>query len=385
MVDHLNVSYLYKKRGVFYFTKRVPCDVKSYYRSDRIVICLKTKSNVSAIRASKSLYQRLDDYWTSIRLTKMQVPAQHMLVTKPPINSNSNAPLLSEALTTYLKLKGEGKDKIFIRGANRNIKYVIELLGDLPIDDYSSKDASKFRDNLLDKGLLISSVKRVFSSIRSIINLSITEEGINCINAFSKTYMPDKENVEIRKPIPTKDIKHIQSLCIEKDDDLRWLIALLSDSGMRLGEGVGLLKSDINLACEIPHINLIPHPWRRLKTKGSQRCIPLVGASLWASRKILYNRNDSIFAFPRYTTKDICNANSASAALNKWMKEKLSKPYVIHGFRHSFRDRLRAIECPSDIIDQLGGWRLKSVGQGYGIGYELEVLIKWTSKINQPA
>jgi len=41
MVDHLNVSYLYKKRGVFYFTKRVPCDVKSYYKSDRIVICLK--------------------------------------------------------------------------------------------------------------------------------------------------------------------------------------------------------------------------------------------------------------------------------------------------------------------------------------------------------
>ena len=259
---------------MFYFSKRVPCDVKSYYRSDRIVICLKTKSNVSAIRASKSLYQRLDDYWTSIRLTKMQVPAQHMLVSKPPVNSNSNAPLLSEALSTYLKLKGEGKDKTFIRGANRNIKYVIELLGDLPIDEYSSKDASKFRDYLLDRGLLISSVKRVFSSIRSIINLSISEEGINCINAFSKTYMPEKNNVEIRKPIPTKDIKHIQSLCVEKDDDLRWLVALLSDTGMRLGEGVGLLKSDINLNCEIPHINLIPHPWRRLKTKGSQRSIP---------------------------------------------------------------------------------------------------------------
>ena len=45
MVDHLNVSYLYKKRGVFYFSKRVPCDVKSYYRSDSIVICLKTKSS----------------------------------------------------------------------------------------------------------------------------------------------------------------------------------------------------------------------------------------------------------------------------------------------------------------------------------------------------
>ena len=381
MVDHLNVSYLYKKRGVFYFTKRVPCDVRSYYKSDRIVICLRTKSNMSAIRASKSLYQKLDDYWTSIRLTKMQVPAEHMLVNKPPVNSNSNAPLLSEALNTYLKLKGEGKNKIFVRAANRSVKYVIELLGNLPIDDYSSKDASKFRDYLLDKGLLISSVKRIFSSIRSIINLSISEEGINCINAFSKTYMPDKENVEIRKPIPTKDIKHIQSLCREHDDDLRWLIALLSDTGMRLSEGAGLLKSDINLDCEIPHINLILHPWRRLKTKGSQRCIPLVGASIWACERILEHNNDSIYAFPRYTSVSICNANSASASLNKWMKEKLSDNYVIHGFRHSMRDRLRAIECPSDIIDKIGGWITAGVGQSYGQGFPLEVISKWMNKI----
>ena len=381
MVDHLNVSYLYKKRGVYYFSKRVPCDVRSYYKSDRIVICLRTKSNVSAIRSSKSLYQKLDDYWTSIRLTKMQVPAEHMLVSKSPVNSNSNAPLLSEALSTYLKLKGEGKDKIFVRAANRNIKYVIELLGNLPIDEYSSKDAAKFRDFLLDRGLLISSVKRIFSSIRSIINLSITEEGIGCINAFSKTYMPESNNVEIRKPIPIKDIKHIQLLCREYDDDLRWLIALLSNTGMRLGEGVGLLKSDINLNSDIPHISLIPHPWRRLKTKSSQRCIPLVGESLWACKRILEHNNDSIYAFPRYTSPKECNTNSASATLNKWLKEKLINDYVIHGFRHSFRDRLRAKECPSEIIDQLGGWSLRSVGEGYGRGYDLDVLHKWISKI----
>ena len=83
--------------------------------------------------------------------------------------------------------------------------------------------------------------------------------------------MPENNDVEIRKPIPIKDIKYIQSLCREYDDDLRWLIAFLSDTGMRLGEGAGLLKSDINPNCEIPHINLIAHPWRRLKTKGSER------------------------------------------------------------------------------------------------------------------
>ena len=102
MVDQLNVSYLYKKRGVYYFSKRVPCDVRSYYKSERIVICLRTKSSVSASRASKSLYQKLDDYWTSIRLTKIQVPAEHMLVSKPIVNSNSEAPLLSHALCNIL-------------------------------------------------------------------------------------------------------------------------------------------------------------------------------------------------------------------------------------------------------------------------------------------
>ena len=67
--------------------------MKCYYRSDRIVICLITKSNVSAIRARKSLYKRFDDYQTSIKLTKIQVSTERMLVSKPPINSNSNAPL----------------------------------------------------------------------------------------------------------------------------------------------------------------------------------------------------------------------------------------------------------------------------------------------------
>ena len=45
------------------------------------------------------------------------------------------------------------------------------------------------------------------------------------------------------------------------------------------------------------------------------------------------------------------------------------------------RDRLRAVECPSDIIDQIGGWATTSVGQGYGEGYGLEVCAKWMKKI----
>ena len=39
---------------------------------------------------------------------------------------------------------------------------------------------------------------------------------------------------------------------------------------MRLSEELGLAKEDIKLEEPVPHIRLIPHPWRRLKTRISQ-------------------------------------------------------------------------------------------------------------------
>jgi len=38
------------------------------------------------------------------------------------------------------------------------------------------------------------------------------------------------------------------------------------------------------------------------------------------------------------------------------------------------RDRLRAVNCPSEMIDQIGGWSKRSVGEGYGEGYSLLAL-----------
>ena len=97
---------------------------------------------------------------------------------------------------------------------------------------------------------------------------------------FTQTFIPDKDDVTKRPPIPAENLFAIQNRCRQVDDDLRWLIALISDSGMRLAEAAGLLKTDILLHHEIPHINLQPHAWRQLKTANSQRLIPLVETSL---------------------------------------------------------------------------------------------------------
>ena len=103
-------------------------------------------------------------------------------------------------------------------------------------------------------------VKRVFSSVRSIINLAIRELGLGGQNGFSGTFLPETLQPTERKAIPIQDIRAIQTICQIQDDDLRWLVALISDTGMRLGEAVGLLQDDIVLDTDIPiSILACPH------------------------------------------------------------------------------------------------------------------------------
>ena len=81
-------------------------------------------------------------------------------------------------------MKGTGKSRVFYRAGQRNINTVISLLGDRPIDEYSTSDASALRDHLIEKRLKIASIIWMFSTIKSVINLTIREEGLKCNNAF---------------------------------------------------------------------------------------------------------------------------------------------------------------------------------------------------------
>ena len=370
--------YLYRRNGTYYFTRQVPSDLQTRFNKNRVVISLRTPSEQKAINSANKLADRLETYWNTLRLELFHTKELKLsFLDNEKVKSEKLK--LSEALDVYIKLKGKGKDKLFYQTAKRNVSYTIECFGNVDINSLKPIDAGKYRDFLFNKGLSTSSVKRVFSSINAVINISINEIGINMINPFSGTFIPDDNKKKTRLPIPIENIKNIQAECKNLDDDNRWLIALISDTGMRLSEATGLLSGDIVLDAIIPHINLVNHPWRRLKTKGSNRVIPLIGSSLWAAKRVLEAGNT--YAFPRYTNENKCNANSASNGLNKWLKPRIPNDCVIHSFRHSLRDRLRAVQCPSDIVDAIGGWSTSGVGQTYGSGYNLDIKHKWMKKI----
>ena len=109
-------------------------------------------------------------------------------------------------------------------------------------------------------------------------------------------------------------------------------------------------------------------------TKGNT-----VGASLWAAKSL--QCSSFRFAFPRYVKEGNCYTNSASAALNKWLKPRVPMNCSMHSFRHSMRDRLRAVACPTEVIDQIGGWSLNSIGQNYGEGFSVSDLAGWLKNI----
>ena len=257
----------------------------------------------------------------------------------------------------------------------------MEVCGVKCLHEYIRADALKYRDYFVSKRLVVASITMIFNSFRSVINFAIAELALNLKNPFVGLYHDRNAGVAKRKPISLAGIRLIQSKCKLLDDNMRWLIALLSDSGMRLSERSGLLKTDISLEAAVPDVVIQPQAWRRLKTLASERKVPVVREALWAARRIIENHHGSKFAFPRIYMASFTNGNSAIAALNKWLKTFVDKGCTIHSLRHSMRDRLRAVDCPSDIIDQIGGWAREGVGESYGEGHTLAKMLLYMKRL----
>ena len=198
-------SYVSCRAGVYYYTRRVPYDVRQHYAFSRISFSLRTKSHQSAIRAARSVTQRLEDYWLGLRLQQMDIPAIHLVKTDDVENTS---PLMMDAVEMYLSIKSKD-ERTFIRTARRNGEYVSKVLGNRPIISYPSSEAAQFRDWCFEQCMNINTVKRVFASVRSIINLTMREHGIKGSNALSGTFMPDRGDASTRQPIPTDKLRVI--------------------------------------------------------------------------------------------------------------------------------------------------------------------------------
>jgi integrase len=225
-------------------------------------------------------------------------------------------------------------------------------------------------------------VRRELNSLSAVWNCAARDTNITSQNPFTHQVIPDEgKDAKVRISYTHQQLVTLYRACKDRDDDIRWLIALIIETGARLGEITGLALSDLVLDAEIPHVIFKEHPWRSLKTYGSARNVPLVGASLWAATRIVQTaKTDQYFAFPRYTTTKKSNASSASAIVVQFIRAQ-GINRVAHELRHSIQDRLRNVECPKEISYAIDGHAHQDVGDSYGNGYSLHVLKRWLDKV----
>lgn len=286
--------------------------------------------------------------------------------------------LLSEALCIYLANHQRGNEADFQRQQKQHWDKLVTLLQDKPLEALTREDARHYRDTRLYQGVKPATVVREINVIRAVINKAIREIPLSIPNHFeSLTVQASALPDDGRKPYSRKELEVIFNEALRCNDERRRIVVVLVLTGARLSEILGLRKDDVDLINASIHIR--PHKGRSLKTKSSQRIVPLLPPALEAVQAQI-QQSPTDFLFPSYASMNDTKGNSASRTLNIWSK-KFVADRVIHCLRHSMRDQLRAAKCPESVAKEIGGWSSShDISVGYGQGHPVEIKREWLLK-----
>ena len=173
--------YFYKRKATFYFFRSIPSDLQHRFKKRKIEVSLQTKSESKAAKPAAALSNRLERYWDSLRMEIIYC-LKVLQDTKRP---NGNHCSLSDVPALYHRVKGKGKNQLFYDVSNRSNRYLEEGLGHENLSDLKISDAGRFRDYLFARDMSSSSGKRVLSSVKSIFNLAIKEQGLAITNVLA--------------------------------------------------------------------------------------------------------------------------------------------------------------------------------------------------------
>jgi len=357
-----HIPYTICRSGTYYYNRRVPKHaVNSYGPFIRQAL---SKDTLEAEVLAKRLSDVLEGAWSAA------TDATPVNISTIIASFRPRSFVLSEIAEEYLSLRAidERPPRVALSG-------FISLTGDRDVSQYTREDAKLFVHHLGLKGNKTATIRRRINSLSAIINYAYSELDLDKRNPFTRLFIQNEGADVFKRGTFTNDqLKWGYDKALSSGSTVKLLMPLLGETGCRLAEIVGLRLEDIDLENEVIHIR--PNSARRLKNKTSERVMPLVGYAKLATEQALIKADDQ-WLFSQYIKAGHCYATHASNAANKWLKKDFGG-LTAHSLRHTFRDRLRAVECPMDMIDQIGGWRsVGGIGAGYGHGYSKAQLGRW--------
>jgi hypothetical protein len=161
-----DAPFLYTKRGVYYFSRRVPEDLRGHYKSHRVAFSLRTKSQNVARARSISLAAKLDEDWLTLRWKNSDKPFLrfHHVRHASDTGAVSSGVTFTDAKELYVKSKKGGRSSTFEQGASRCSDYLVGCVGDKAVESYTRSEVNLFRDTLVERGLSKASVRRMLIS-----------------------------------------------------------------------------------------------------------------------------------------------------------------------------------------------------------------------------
>jgi len=360
-----HIQYTICRSGTYYYNRRVPkYAVNSYGLFIRQAL---SKDPLEAEALAKRLSNVLEGAWSAA------TDATPVNISTIIESFQPKRMALSEIAAEYLALKQIDQAPPLVA-----LSTFISLAGDRDVSEYTRQDAKLFVHHLQMKGNKTATIRRRINSLSAILNYAYAELDLDKRNPFTRLFIQNEGADIFKRGTFTNDqLKWGYDKALSSGSTVKLLMPILGETGCRLAEVVGLRLDDIDLENELIHIR--PNSARRLKNETSERVVPLVGYAKLATEQALTQADDQ-WLFSQYIKSGHCYATHASNAVNKWLKKDFAG-LTAHSLRHTFRDRLRAVECPMDMIDQIGGWRsVGGIGAGYGQGYDLGQLRVWLAR-----
>lgn len=362
-----HIPYTITRAGTFFYNRRVPKHAVDAY--GQFIRQALSKDPEEAQAYAERLSDVLEASWC--RKTNIS-PVDVSAVVE---SFKPRSFLLSEIAEEYLSLR-----KIDDTPPRVALDTFISLAGDREVSEYGREDAKLFVRHLTQRGNKTATIRRRITSLSAILNYAYSELDLDKRNPFTRLMIQGEGEDKHRRGVFTNEqLRAGYDKALSSGSTVKLLMPLLGETGCRLAEIVGLRLEDIDLEAELIHVR--PNPARRLKTPNSTRALPLVGYAKLAMERAT-RQSDGEWLFPRYIKDGTCKATHASNALNKWLKQDFAG-LTAHSLRHTMRDRLRAVECPMELIDQIGGWKtVGGVGVNYGRGYSVSKVQDWLAKVN---
>jgi len=414
------MSYLLQRQGWYVYNRRVPEFVKDYDAREKVRIALGTQCKRTALKKACVLNDEIEGYWQSLIqyknkhssqsyknvvqlakelgfrylpsmklaegelidiLTRLQCAKQ--VKNKEPLVSAllggevKQGITFSEALERFwgyskptLMGKNEAQQKRWRGPRLKAVNNFIKAVGDRQLEEITNLDLVAFRDWWLKRiekdGIKPDTVNKDFTHLKGIIETVSAHEGleIDTSKLFKKIYIKEGR-ANTRASYTTN---YIQSQLLSPtylnklDEEAQAIFKILANTGARPIEIVNLTKDDIKLNHAVPHIHIQPRKGYALKTTESERKIPLT--------------NQTLSVFQKYTEGfDSYRSNSdrLSLVINTWLTKNNLRPtqkHSLYSLRHSFQDRLNALELPDRIQCMLMGHAFKRPKYGQGATLE---------------